>query len=198
MSKLGIIVSIVIATILLWILFYQNIYRLLGYYITTDQNVLAQYLVDQHLPFSDCLKLMHFKRGTAPSVSEKRLDCVVRYAVIAKNPSICEQLMPSQYGLECISSTWGPLIDESNCHWYQDNSVRCFEGEKLIPRVTVCEQSSVKKMPDECWHRIAFKNKDAAMCKTIENSILRSVCEVRINTWNQFPELRSTQYFSLP
>ena len=189
-------VGIFVCGLLLSLLFYPSVYQLLGYYVTTDEVALAQYLVDQHLPPSKCLRLVHFSGG--PSVSEKRLECFVQYAVISKDAFVCEKLMPSEYGLFCISSIWGPLIGESNCYWYQDNSVRCFEGEKLIPRVTLCEESTAKNLPDECWHRMAFKKKDPALCKEIVNSVLRSVCEVRINTWNKYPEVRSTIYFSMP
>ena len=86
MIKLGITIGILTSAVLLWLLFYPNVYGFLGYYVTTDQNALAQYLVDQNLPPSDCHKLMHFEKGAAPTVSEKRLDCIIQYAVISKNP----------------------------------------------------------------------------------------------------------------
>lgn len=196
MHKPAITIGILTSGLLLSLLFYPNILRLLGYYVTTDQTELAQYLIDHQLPASDCHKLIHLDRF-GPPISEKRLDCIVQYGIISEDPHVCERLMPSQFGLECISSIWGPLTDESNCHWYENNAVRCFEGEKLIPKITTCTPGS-KELPDECLHRIAFKNKDPSMCDSINNPVLQSVCEVRINTWNQFPEVRSTMYFSMP
>lgn len=172
--------------------------QLMGYPVDVPPWELAKQIIASGKDPSYCMKLQQSVPVTGPTIESRRTNCVYEYAKLTKDPTACELIMPSEYGLACMSSIWGPLIDASNCHWYQTDSVRCFEGEKLVPHVTVCAQSFVQKMPDECWHRIAFRNKDAAMCGAIENSVLRSVCVVRINTWKQFPELRSTQYFSMP
>ena len=132
-----------------------------------------------------------------PPVGMLQEGCIYEFASLSKNASACKILVPSEYGLGCIGNIWGAFTNTTNCHWYEENSVRCFEGEELVPRVTICDAAS-ENLPDECWHRIAFKKKDTEFCSEITNPTLQSVCVVRINTWNQYPEVRSTIYFSMP
>ena len=168
----------------------------------TSPDALVERIMRENLDPKLCFKFRYpipaLGLAPAPTVGEQRTTCVYLVAQQLKDPTACLLLMPSEYGLFCVGSIWGPISDETNCHWYQSNSVRCFEGEKLIPRVTLCEESTAKNLPDECWHRMAFKKKDPAICKEIQNPVLRSVCEVCINTWNKSPEVRSTIYFSMP
>lgn len=159
----------------------------------------ARMIVESDKPVEECWKIRtSFLESNLSSAFEHKKECVYLVAKLRKDPAICELLMPSEYGLSCIGEIWGKLIDESNCHWYQDTAVRCFEGEALVPRVTVCDEQSAKRLPDECLHRLAFRKKDAAICEAIEKPTLESVCEVRIRTWAQYPQLRSTRYFSVP
>ena len=197
LKKIAIGILLAIAVLIGPTLLRLGWYVLRGHYIGSEG--VSEYIVRNNLDPLECnkIELDPFQFGY-PSRGSRRSGCVHGVASLRQDPSICELLLPSEFGLSCISSIWGPLEDESNCHWYQDNSIRCFEGEKLIPRVTLCEESTAKNLPDECWHRMAFKKKDPALCKEIVNSVLRSVCEVRINTWNKYPEVRSTIYFSMP
>ncbi len=155
---------------------------------------LASYLEKNYRDPRECLDLIWFQI-MSPTQAEQRAPCVYEYAKSAKQPTACELLMPSKYGLSCIGEIWGPLIDESNCHWYHNNAVRCFESEVLSPHIYTCNESGNANI-DECWHRIAFKKKDTKICDSIKNLTLRSVCKVRIETWTQYPELRSTIYFN--
>jgi len=214
MIKPGILVGIIIFLLLSWLLFYQNIYRLWGYYVTTDEDTLAQYLVDHRLPVSDCRKLMHLERGAAPSVSEKRLECVIRYAAIVKDPSICELLMPSEYGMNCV----GGAIHEQPCWLAMDRSVRWTGGQASLRE---CEKKDNKRsaegnlcchvarvrslkhvndcspvanrqdMFDQCQYAIAMKNHDPSACTTIVNDNIRSACDVQTNALIKDPTLCS-------
>ena|SRR3989338_38619 len=172
--------------------------RIGKYAVNIQAQDFAKVIVENDWPPETCRNLFMLDIGPRWPTVVFQESCFYEVAHRRKDPTVCEFLIPSEYGLNCIGKIWGKITDESNCHWYQDNAVRCFEGEKLIPRIIVCEESAVKNLPDECLHRIAFKKKDPALCKDIENSVLRSVCEVRINTWNKYPEVRSTQYFSRP
>lgn len=171
-----------------------------GFHVTHDPDKVAVIAAAKH-DATECLRLRHIDSyiQLAPEITEDsdQWSCIVKTAQIMKDALPCELLLPNEYGLGCIGKIWGPLIDENNCYWYENNSVRCFEGEKLVPRVTVCDSTS-QNLPDECLHRIAYKAKNVVLCENITNLTLRSVCVVRINTWNQYPELRSTQYFSMP
>ena len=84
-----------------------------------------------------------------PSLAEQRALCIYEYAQLTKDPAACELLLPREYGLSCIGDIWGKLIGESNCHWYQENAVRCCEGASLTPKVTICDASSKWPLPQD-------------------------------------------------
>src|SRR3989338_8951008 len=103
MSTSRILIGIsTILFVFILLIFYRSIFRLFGYYVTFDEAGLAQYLVERHLPPSECDKLIFFER-IASTVPEKRLDCIVQYAKLTQDPSICEGLMPNIYGMGCLN-----------------------------------------------------------------------------------------------
>ncbi len=160
-----------------------------------DAELIAQKIVSEDRNVNDCLKIKSFL-PTYPSIGSIRSFCVRKYAELAQDPSACALLMPSEYGMDCIGNIWGKIIDNSNCHWYKNNEVRCFTGKELVPHIYDCSEKNIANFPDECSHRLAFKKKDTNLCLDIQNSILRAICEVRISTWNEYPALRSTIYFN--
>ena len=167
---------------------------LLGYKVNADSGQIAELAVEKG-DIAICDSIINYGIFGPPS-DESRAHCVFRYAKLTKDPTACELLLPGDYGLSCIGEIWGRLIDESNCHWYKEDAVRCFEGEDLKPHVYYCEEEQIELLPNECKHRIAFKHKQENFCETISHPILRSICKVRIATWNQYPDLRSTIYFN--
>ncbi len=184
----------VICFILFWIS-YDLFWGALGYYTNADIETVIDVSVKTHNP-QECTKYSPlFDLG--PQKGEQVRYCIYKSAQLLKDPNICELLMPSDYGLDCIGTIWGGLIDKSNCHWYEKDSIRCFEEETLTPHITVCDPiTQSKKFPDECIHRIASHDKDATKCDGIKNEELKSICKVRIETWQKYPQLRDTIYFS--
>ncbi len=172
-----------------------SILQLMGYPVDIAPWELAEQIIETKKDPSYCFELQQSIPVMGPTIESKRTHCVFEYAKLANEPSACSLLMPSEYGLDCIGEIWGKATDQSNCHWYKNNAVRCFEGSALTPHIYECTASG-KAMIDECWHRIAFKEKDPERCDSIKNEILRSVCKVRIKTWESYPELRSTIYFN--
>lgn len=169
--------------------------QLMGYPVDIPPSELVEEIAARNDDPLRCRKLQQTVPSMGPSLAEKRMLCFFLLATQKNEPKICEFLMPSEYGMSCIGEIWGKLIDESNCHWYKDNAVRCFEGKSLTPHIYDCQEKSVALLPNECKHRIAFRDKKEDLCDAIEEPILRSICKVRIKTWKQYPILRSTIYF---
>jgi hypothetical protein len=192
---LGIIVLSPLWLYVGYLVLFGGTWWLLGYEQGLPSWKLAEKLVRNHRPAKDCFLLRTTDIGPRPTTFELQTSCVYEYAKILKDPSACALLMPDIYGLRCIGNIWGPLIDESNCLWYKDNAVRCFEGPKLIPHIFDCGDPEQRAVSDECKHRFAFKQKNDELCDAIGNATLRSVCQTRIRIWMKYPELRSTIYF---
>lgn len=192
----GLLAAIPIAAIILLPLWLPVGLQAIGFCVNCPGWKVAEDIIAKGKDVNVCSKILIMPwRIYSPTGAEQRELCVFRFAKFAKDPSACELLMPSEYGLGCIGNIWGPLIDESNCHWYKENEVRCFEGEALTPHIYACDQTHIDSLPDECIHRIAFKEKNEERCDIIANATLQQVCKTRIAVWNDYPQLRSTIYF---
>lgn len=139
--------------------------------------------------------MIHFDIAMRPSLQDDRAMCVYDYAFIKKDPYVCELILPMRYSLDCIGNIWGNLISDNKCFWLGTDSVRCFEGAALTPKITVCAENA-ETQTDECWHRVAFKKKDPTVCNSIINATLRSICKVRIDVLKKYPEFGETKYFN--
>lgn len=171
--------------------------RMFGYYPGNPGWEVAGIAIQKGKSVDECKKIIGVPWiGMGPNTAEQRVDCIREYASLSHDPTVCKLLMPSNYGMNCIGALWGSIIDTTNCHWYKDNAVRCFEGQKLIPHIFDCSKGNPSNQIDECKHRLAFKKKDPLLCNSIKNSTLSSICKVRIETWNSYPELRNTIYFN--
>ena len=169
----------------------------LGYYALQPGWAVAEQLVEEGKGVGECRKIMRVCWDVlSPPTVQQRMTCRYRYAEPTKDPTACTGLLPTEYGLDCVGNIWGPLIDESNCHWYKDNAVRCFEEPNLTPHIYDCTAKESGVLIDECKHRLAFKQKNLEMCEPITNAVLRSICKVRIQAWKEYPQLRSTIYFN--
>jgi hypothetical protein len=187
---IAIIFCLLAATFLVYV--YPRYYILNGSRNGTD--IAEEIIANKRSPI-ECSHVLDLDPFPSPSADEQSRLCVYIYAKLTQDPSICELLMPSDYGMSCIGQIWGKLIDESNCHWYKDNAVRCFEGIALTPHIYDCWGKNSVPLPDECKHRVAFREKKEDLCDGIAQPILRSVCKVRIGIWEKYPALRSTIYF---
>lgn len=196
-SKKRLIITIALGLYVLAVLRAVILHQFFEYPISSDPEKVAQWIVDEHYDPKACFKI---SGGIIPTLrppdSSLQSLCVYKVAEKLQDPTVCELLMPDEYGLACIGKIWGPLIDKSNCHWYKTNEVRCFEGIELDPHIYNCSSINSSNTPDECTHRMAFKKKDKNICLNIQENTLRSICETRINAWNKYPKLRSTIYFN--
>ncbi len=196
-TKGKVIVTILVSLYGLLIIRSFILHQFFEYPSSSDPEKVAEWIIGEHHDPKACFKISGgFIPTMRPSDWNLQSLCVYKVAEKMQDPSVCELLMPSEYGLNCIGNIWGKYIDEKNCHWYKDNSVRCFEGKDLTPHVYDCSEKNIGSSPDECIHRLAFKKKDTNVCLKIKDVTLRSVCTTRIDTWNKYPELHSNIFFN--
>ncbi len=208
----------------------EKIPHLLGYYFTSDEKALALYLVNTGKDMSACNGLTYFE-PLSPAPWEKRLDCKLEYVRIAQNPSLCEKLLPNEFGLACLNEVGGLFLGNIPCNQFDgENRLYCnaaySEGELTIenPQINDCNLYSRKDvrewcyfkrstmisdvhecskidhshLRDQCEEGYALKQKDPTLCEAVEYNKNRTLCEIRINAWLDYPELRDSFYFKKP
>lgn len=192
----------------LWI---SPAFSLMGYYVTMDEDRLAEHLFENHLPVSDCQKLIHFD-PLAPGREEKRIGCIIHYAQIAHDPSVCERLMPSRYGLDCV----GAAMKNDQCNFYGNFTVSWGEGKATLKECQKPNRKRGKKgdqcciianasylrsfnncssllgdqaMFDECQFHVAFKNKDPFWCSAIKDANIHAACVISAEALKKDPSI---------
>lgn len=175
---------------------------------------LAEKLYSEHLPASDCHKLIHFD-ALAPPPNVKILDCIIHYAKIAQDPSICERLMPNRYGLDCVLGA----MKESQCTlvqkrvwWVENNYDRSLSFQECSqsplqhsPKgndcCTIAQVRLVKSMNDcssliskitlfdECQFGLAFKKHDPSSCDPIQDTNIKAACLVAAKALEEDPSI---------
>lgn len=171
--------------------------RTQGYFPAAVPDDLIERIVRGERKPEDCKKFVRLSAPWAmgPTEGEQQDLCIYKVAQALKDAEVCELLMPSEYGLSCIGGIWGKEIDQSNCHWYDTNAIRCFIGPSLTPKIVQCSIEPKGTQPDECWHRVAFAKKNVGLCSNIQNLALQKVCMVRTAAWLKYPDLRAAFYF---
>lgn len=61
-----------------------------------------------------------------------------------------------------------------------------------------CKEMLSDEARDECETGFAFKQKDPSLCANVGDEKHRKYCEIRINTWLNYPQLHSSFYFGTP
>lgn len=164
---------------------------------------LAEYLVKNQRPVAECNDLLYLEI-MAPSQAEQRALCVHEYAKIAKDPSACELLMPSSYGLSCV----GGAQDFDPCVMLADSGKsvggkgiettydRCLNGSQTTQNHVCCRMAKVLygqekectsfptgELSDQCHHILGVKNKEINECAKIANPRNRTGCEVIVRAY---------------
>ncbi len=185
-------------------------------YINWSPWELAEYLVEKNRPASECFDL-HWFEILSPTQAEQRALCVYEYAKRKKDPSACELLMPSSYGLSCVgvaevhlpcdvtsipySVYWRDGDREQTEHITNcllPNSRRSELGNQCceIAKVTFLEKendcSGVKDntpIYDHCLYSLAWKLRNPVHCFDIVNINARSACEVQTKAIQSNPSI---------
>ncbi len=191
----------------------DGILTLRGYHLGETGKSLGEKLVQENLPVTECEK---YRNGTfalfTPSEGDHIATCIRTYAELRKDPSACELLMPSSYGLSCVGAA---ETEADNC-MMNNEYVRSDDGDVsytdcraddarrtrlqnqccLIARVSFVKSendcSSLSGYPtlyEECLQSLAFKNGDPTKCNEIENLNRKAACLVNAQAIQDDPSI---------
>ncbi len=167
----------ILATLVLWV-------RAFGFhrpYMYQNPLELAVYLVINDRPPEECWDLIVLSPfGPQPAV--QRASCVREYATLTQDPTACEGLMPTEYGLSCINE-----IVTQSYKGRQDEGF--FEPSECV------HPSLDPKKKDWCEYLKAHRSHLPSDCTGIENSAVHEACVLKFEAWEKYPELRSSFYF---
>ncbi len=185
-----------------------------GYYVRDIRpDHIAAIAVQLHRP-RECYKIKQLHESMGPTESELRLMCIYETAQLLKDPTVCELLMPSSYGLSCVggarSSSDICSMDSDSVAWstgrakystcHKDETSRSLQGNQccLIARASFVKGendcTSLKEyrdLFDECQFSVSFKNHDPSSCETISDPNLKSACIVSAKAMQKDPAICS-------
>ena len=153
----------------------------------------------------------------SPTQAEQQALCVFEYAKFTKDPSACELLMPSSYGLYCIGAAEESLpCDVTSVKYsvyWRDGDIEHTEGVKscmqpnknrsplgnqccLVAQVTWLKDkndcSTLKNnipVYDHCLYALAWKSKDPSYCEQMTSANPRAACFVQTKALQQDPSI---------
>jgi len=183
---------------------------LIGYQVNASSNDVAEEAA-QKKDVTLCATILSYGL-LRPQTGELRSHCVKTYASLAKDPSACELLMPSSYGLSCVG---GAMEFQRTCALGRDRSVtgndigkaslqECISGPESIRNNECCVVAKARflttfndcslitksqKILDQCHYSLAFKNGDSSTCESIQDKNLKSACEVESTALKQDPSI---------
>jgi len=212
--------ALILMTIVLILFLYPWVLRGLGYYVDNTGGEIGR-LAAEKGDVSLCQKIVVYSHFFGPPTMSRRGECVYTYAELTKDPSACELLMPSSYGLSCVG---GAIETKKTCN-FTDDSISWWEDEKndivgkaslhscqaddasrskkrneccLIARVARVKSendcsslSTATGLHDECLAALAFKNRDINTCTEIQDQNLQTACSVRAKAMQQDPSICS-------
>lgn len=185
--------------------------RGLGYYVDNTGGEIGRLAAEKH-DVTLCENIVVYSHIFGPPTMSRRGECVYTYAELTKDPSACELLMPSSYGLSCVGGAQSEpdLCSMSNgeVKWKDGSEsyancasltkIRTKDGSAccLIARVAFVKSendcSSLKSnsgMHDQCLLSLAFKNHDPAVCAGITNANTKSACTVNAEAIRKDPSI---------
>lgn len=188
-------------------------FMLLGYRVNASSVEVAD-LAAKKKDVSLCGDIINYGLFFPPS-GETRAHCVKTYAALIKDPSACELLMPSSYGLSCVGGASRSPICGVNpgfeVQWHEGNEIkrsslkdcqkknnRSVRGDECCIVTTVSAirtfndcSSLAKEIPvyDDCLQELSFKNHDPTTCEGITDAKLKVACTVRAKAMKQDPSI---------
>ena len=185
----------------------------LGFHPDAIGIELASDLVARGKSVKECVQIVHpIPHFLSPSTGEQRANCIHKYAALKHDPSACELLMPSSYGLSCVGAamtardscsmrngqvTWnGGNTTYASCRFHDPQ--RSLEGNQccLIARVAFVKSENdcsalldFPSMHDECLQSLAFKNHAPEICEGIANDNRKIACFVNARAIQKNPNI---------
>lgn len=202
-----------IASALIYVFLLPLPLSLLGYYPYGVGWDVAQKIVDAKGEASDCRKIIHLvSQPFSPTEGEQRASCIYTYAKLTKDPSACELLMPSSYGLSCVGGAQSEpdlcSMSSGEVRWKDGSETyascadptkkRTKDGDAccLIARIAFVKSEndcssleSYSEMHDQCLQSLAFKNHNPAVCEGIGNENTKSACTVNAQAIRKNPSI---------
>lgn len=181
---------------------------ILGYYPDAIGDDVAEKLVSNGLPVTECRKIIHtMPHLFSPSDGEQRASCIHTYASLTKDPSACALLMPSSYGWSCLGAAekenarkcWfdfgpePPEVGSGNssvtfpvCTTLDNENVLrscCNIADTLyISRDNTCSSfKNDQKYFDQCQELLAKREREISYCELIQDSHIQAACKVAVD-----------------
>ena len=183
--------------------------QLMGYPVDIPPSELADEIAAENGDPLRCRRLKQTVPTMGPSLAEKRMLCFFLLAQKKKDPSICELLLPSEYGWDCLGTVASLIYTGYGCSSYASGEIYCSSGVRgrntgiddcgkykeadlkywcYVERTRTLEGVfDCDKIPadppilrDECQRWYAYKLKDASLCSSIRDGKLRKVCELKV------------------
>ncbi len=197
------LISIILIPVILICIFFLE--RLLGYYPGGISGQVAS-IAAQRKDVSLCKKIIEppWIGLFGPTAADHRLNCVVDYARITKDPSACELLMPSDYAWDCL----GAAMEFSPCVFLADQQKtvkgqgiettydECTSGPESTRNHVCCAMARIafdgkdkascdqfsgsERLSDQCHYITAEKNLSVAACSVISSENIKKGCEVAV------------------
>ncbi len=109
---------------------------LIGYRVNVNSKTVAEEAAKKRDP-ALCASIMNYGL-LGPSTGESRSHCIYTYAKIAKDPTVCELLLPSSYGMSSIGGATN--FPQQECIQVNSKKVNCYSEEEDILNVYDAEQ----------------------------------------------------------
>lgn len=203
----GVVVCSPLLLLALWIcigLARGAFFTIIGHPVDIAPWKLARDIAENNKTPDLCGKLESALPTMGPTLTEKRWSCFYELAKITKNPIICEHLLPTDYGWNCL----GAAEENSPCVFVA-GSKRTVKGNKMISTVDECiartsEHSnneccvmarimydedatencesfeSGSRFANQCYRHMAVENREIETCNRITNDNIRTACEVAV------------------
>ena len=201
--KWGLILLAIFIGFIIFILFLLPLLlQIIGYEVDASGSILGRKAAQEH-NVRICNNIIVIRSILGPPTSERIAACIEVYASITHDPSVCELLMPSSYGWDCIGAASDKepcLMDFQSPPEVRGNGIAvpmsaCKDGPKNITNNACCKIANIvfldkvgtcsslaesDQFKDQCFHESAIKNIDAVACTSILNSNIRTACEVEV------------------
>jgi hypothetical protein len=153
-------------------------------YSENDAVKYGQKLFAAHGSASDCMKINNVFPSYPPQYS-LQWSCVITFAALAQDPTACELLMPSDYGMQCLADVNAARSKEAKADplcYEQDGMMRCFDhdtgrliSEDRYDQIEDCKKYDKISLRDSCHLKRTMTISGANECNRIQDKLLRTI-----------------------
>lgn len=170
-----------------YVIFVPPTLRILGYFPNETGGPVAEKLVEQKRPPSDCEKIINIlPEPFSPTVQEQRATCLYDYADLTHDIRACEFLLPSDYGWDCVGMIKGEIFPEACFFSEVTKDLYCnaeySEGELTIknPQLKNCAIYQRQDLRDWCHFKRTFNSDKVNECDAIQADFMKDRCQYSI------------------